>query len=80
MLLSLAITPTSGRAATPRWPAAATAGTAILASGDLTLAADAAPAAAAYGSYARFGLFDSQPQLIPPARRVQVQWLSLIHI
>ncbi len=78
MLLSLALTPTSGRAAPPRWPAAATAGTTILASGDLTLAADAAPAAAAYGRYARFGLFDSQPQPIPSARRVQVQWSASV--
>lgn len=73
MLLSLAISPTSGRAAAPRWPAAATTGTAILASGDLSLAADAAPAAPAYGSYARFGLFDSQPQTTPATSRVQVQ-------
>jgi hypothetical protein len=78
LLLSLAISPQSGRAATPRWPAAATTGTAILASGDLSLAADAAPAAAAYGDYARFGLFDSQPQITPATRRVLVQWSATV--
>lgn len=78
MLLALAVSFVPARAEALRWPAAATVGTTILASGELSLATDAAPAAAAYGDFAHFGLFDSQPQTIAATRRVQARWRASV--
>jgi len=78
LLLSMAFPTAAARAEDNRWAAAATTNTVILASGDLTLAPDAAPAAPAYGNFARFGLFDSQPQATAPTRRVLVTWAASV--
>jgi hypothetical protein len=78
LLLSLAFPAAAVRAEDTRWAAAATTNTVVHPSGDLTLASDASPAAPAYGDFARFGLFDSQPQTTAPTRRVLVSWAATI--
>lgn len=74
LLLALTLPAVPVHADAPQWLAATTTATTILPSGDLALAADAAPAAAVYGAYARWGQFDSQPLVASPFVRVHVHW------
>ncbi len=78
LFLALVLPHSPARAQTPSWQAAAASGTTVLSSGSLTLAPDAAPAAPVYGSYARFGLFDRQPESIPAARQLRVSWQASV--
>lgn len=78
LFLALVVPVHAARAEQNPWLAAATTHTIITPAGELSLAPDAAPAAAAYGDYAHFGLFDSQPATTPPVRRVLVRWNAIV--
>lgn len=79
-LLAVSMTPIRAQANPNLWAAAASTDTLVLASGQLTLAPNAAQAAAVYGSYTRFGMFDSAPQSIAPANQVTVTWGATVPV